>query len=188
MKTEMADDWGCNVDLFGESSKPAAKSLTELVDSLTKKNMQNGSRQSLQESENVKIVKRNGTSASAPTRIPMVHAPKILKKKKANGAHGLNNNNIKDLNDVNPKRVHFDIEQFLSREGGAGDRAEARNRMLTSLGAAPAKRAYVNYKDLKADLAQKKAEAKAQAELNHGNSLTMMLLNKKKKSNNKNKK
>ncbi|KAF1761950.1 hypothetical protein GCK72_010209 [Caenorhabditis remanei] len=175
----MADDWGCNVDLFGETSKPSSKSLTELVDSLTKKNM-NGNRQpaqsTLQEAENVKIVafKRNGT-----TKIPMVHAPKILKKKKANGHHN-NNNNMKVLNEANPKRVHFDIEQFLSREASKGDRVEARERMLTSLGAAPSKRDYINYKDLKIERAQKKAEAKAHAEMFHANSLSM--LNTKKKS------
>ncbi|EGT36188.1 hypothetical protein CAEBREN_25279 [Caenorhabditis brenneri] len=175
----MADDWGCNMDLFGESSKLSSKSLNDLVDSLTKKN-QNGIRQSAQttpqEAENVKTVslKRNGA-----TKIPMVHAPKILKKKKANGHN--NNNNIKVLNDANPKRVHFDIEQFLSREASKGDRVEARDRILTSLGAAPAKRDYVNYKDLKIDRAQKKAEAKAHAEMNHANSLSLLNIKKKNK-------
>ncbi|PIC43003.1 hypothetical protein B9Z55_009896 [Caenorhabditis nigoni] len=176
---EMADDWGCNVDLFEDSSKASSKSLTELVESLTKKNL-NGNRQTIPptptEAENVKIVafKRNGAS-----KIPMVHAPKILKKKKANGHN--NNNNMKVLNDANPKRVHFDIEQFLSREASKGDRVEARERMLASLGAAPSKRDYVNYKDLKIDLAQKKAEAKAQAEMNHANSLSMLNIKKKNK-------
>lgn len=175
----MADDWGCNVDLFGETTKSSSKSLTELVDSLTKKNL-NGPKQLVQphslEAENVKIValKRNGIA-----KIPMVHAPKILKKKKANGHN--NNNNVKVLNDANPKRVHFDIEQFLSREASKGDRVEARERMLASLGAAPAKRSYVNYKDLKVERAQKKAEAKAQAEMNHANSLSLLNIKKKNK-------
>lgn len=132
-------------------------------------------------------------------KIPMVHAPKILKKKKANGHHNNNNNNLKVLDDANPKRVHFDvrhkmarnssmliflqfqIEQFLSREAGKGDRVEARERMLASLGAAPAKRGYVNYKDLKIDRAAKKAEAKAHAEMNHANSLSMLNIKKKNK-------
>ncbi|CAI2349019.1 unnamed protein product [Caenorhabditis sp. 36 PRJEB53466] len=181
---EMADDWGCNVDLFGESNsaeKPVAKSLTELVDSLTKKNM-NGARQTVkvtpQEAENVKIV---ALKKALPTKIGMVHAPKILKKKKGSGGHNNNNNNV--LNDANPKRVHFDIEQFLSREASKGDRVEARERMLHALGAAPSKRGYVNYKDLKVERAQKKAEAKAQAEMNHANGLSLLV--KKKKSNKK---
>lgn len=164
------------MDLFGETSKPSSKSLTELVESLTKKNM-NGNRQPVpptpQEAENVKIVAFKRVGAS---KIPMVHAPKILKKKKANG-----HNNMKVLNDANPKRVHFDIEQFLSREASKGDRVEARERMLASLGAAPAKRDYVNYKDLKVNRAQKKAEAKAHAEMNHANSLSMLNIKKKNK-------
>ncbi|CAB07321.2 Fcf2 domain-containing protein [Caenorhabditis elegans] len=172
----MADDWGCNVDLFGESSKTSSKSLTELVDSLTKKNLNGAARpqSTPQEAENVKVV-------AMKRKIPMVHAPKILKKKKANGHHNNNNNNLKVLDDANPKRVHFDIEQFLSREAGKGDRVEARERMLASLGAAPAKRGYVNYKDLKIDRAAKKAEAKAHAEMNHANSLSMLNIKKKNK-------
>lgn len=82
----------------------------------------------------------------------------------------------------------FQIEQFLSREAAKGDRVEARERMLASLGAAPAKRDYVNYKDLKADRAAKKAEAKAHAEMNHPNGLMAMMQKKKKNKNNNNKK
>uniref|UniRef100_A0A1I7U515 Pre-mRNA-splicing factor SYF2 n=1 Tax=Caenorhabditis tropicalis TaxID=1561998 RepID=A0A1I7U515_9PELO len=110
----------------------------------------------------------------------MVHAPKILKKKKTTGNTN-NNNNMKVLNDANPKRVHFDIEQFLSREASKGDRVEARERMLASLGAAPAKRDYLNYKDLKVERALKKAEAKAHAEMNHANSLSLLNIKKKNK-------
>lgn len=113
----MADDWGCSGDLFGESAvKPTAKSLTELVDSLTKKKvrilhathqilpeiLQNHPPTTVREAENVKVV-------SLPTKIKMVHAPKILKKKKANGQHGSDKNHVKVLNEANPKRVHFDV-------------------------------------------------------------------------------
>ncbi|CAB3402608.1 unnamed protein product [Caenorhabditis bovis] len=168
----MADDWGCNVELFGESKngESSTKSLTELVDLLSKKNM-NGQKKT--ESVNVVSFHPNG----ATNKISMIRAPKILKKKKTNN---INNNNNKILNETNVKRVTFEIEQLLSREAGKDDRDKARERILTSLGAAAPKRDYVNYKTLKTELAAKKAREKLEAEMHSANSLSMTTIKKKK--------
>ncbi|CAI5444850.1 unnamed protein product [Caenorhabditis angaria] len=133
----------------------------------------------------IKMGQKPGLSSKSATKIGMVHAPKILKKKKAQAGSSVTNNN-KILNETNVKRVTFEVEKFISREAAKDDREKARDRMLASLGAAPQKREYVNYKDLKIDRANQKADAKAQAEMHHANNLSMTVI-KKKKNNNKKK-
>ncbi|EYB82474.1 hypothetical protein Y032_0359g3426 [Ancylostoma ceylanicum] len=76
-------------------------------------------------------------------------APKILKKKST-----LN----KISSEPNLKHVTFEVEQLLAREGNVQDRNVARERLVVSLGGNSPKGKAVNYKLLKEQRKQQKAD------------------------------
>ncbi|VDL69719.1 unnamed protein product [Nippostrongylus brasiliensis] len=81
-------------------------------------------------------------------------APKILKKKSS-----LN----KISKEPNVKRVTFEVEQLLTREGSVQDRNAARERLVVSLGGKMAKGKAMNYKLLKQERKHQKEEERKKA-------------------------
>ncbi|VDO90038.1 unnamed protein product [Heligmosomoides polygyrus] len=130
----MADSWGCEQDHFASSAFGGSQTLNELVESLTS---------------------RKTSSADGVQVVPCVirkklrFAPKILKKKSSI-------NRIPK--EPNVKRVTFEVEQLLTREGSAQNRSVARERLVMSLGGKPQKGRAVNYKLLKKERKQQKEE------------------------------
>ncbi|KAL6727194.1 hypothetical protein Aduo_009089 [Ancylostoma duodenale] len=159
----MADNWGCEQDLFAASPFGGSQSLSELVEGLTSRKATGGD-----------TISYTASSADGVQVVPCVirkksrFAPKILKKKST-----LN----KVSSEPNLKHVTFEVEQLLAREGDVQDRNVARERLVVSLGGNLPKGKAVNYKLLKEQRKQQKADdAKKATGLK-----TMLQVNMKKK-------
>lgn len=146
------DDWGCvsEEDLF--FSAGSTKSLDELVESLSSSDVAEDltlSRSfplSTGISQNIQVVPCV-MSSSPPTGF----APKILKKKSVIRGHEAADRR------ATLKKVTFDVEKFAADEcEDSAERENARARLAIRLGAKPAKKPFVNYKSLKAELGAKK--------------------------------
>ncbi|VDN51332.1 unnamed protein product [Dracunculus medinensis] len=84
------------------------------------------------------------------------------------------------------KKVTFAAEKLAADECSDNEeRDKARSRLAVKLGAKPLKRKYINYKELKKELALKKAKHAEEIKHSTLNALKSAQLNKKKKNNNK---
>lgn len=178
------NSWDC---AFGEEDLFCRKvgSQTHLLDDLVERSL-NGSPDSDQlqldevnalpkadspasSVENVQVVPCEGAAAATKERRS---APKILKKKMSSSAK-------KEATFKNLKKVTFEIEKMVADEAYEGaDRDDARARLAIRLGATPQPGKCLNYKQLKEDRAQEKAD-KALMAVN-GNLVNAMSLKKSK--------
>ncbi|GMT19596.1 hypothetical protein PFISCL1PPCAC_10893, partial [Pristionchus fissidentatus] len=178
------DSWGCSIgedDLFCRK----VGSETHFLDDLVERSL-NGTPDSDQllldevnalpkadspasSIENVQVVPCEGAAAACKERRS---APKILKKKSSSSVK-------KEATFKNLKKVTFEIEKMVADEAYEGaDRDDARARLAIRLGAAPLPGNFVNYKQLKDDRAQMKADKALQAV--NGNLVNAMSLTKSK--------
>lgn len=157
----MADDWGFvpDQDLFS-STLQTGKSLNELVENLSSSTSKGFLMMeeiqpfplALSQAPNVEIV-------SCFLKKKVHSAPKILKKK--NGIFRL-----KDVEGHTIKKVTFEVEKMVMNEGLVGmEKQAAKERLAINLGAVPMKGKKINYKQLKVERAEKKAQLKVESEI-----------------------
>ncbi|CAD6188528.1 unnamed protein product [Caenorhabditis auriculariae] len=147
----MSDDWGCNVELFGENpNDSSSQTLTQLVDCLTAKKDAVSKVKSSDNFFPLRLPQENVQVVPCIYKRPSPCAPKILKKK---------NKNAISKKETSVKRVTFEVEQLLAREACKEDSESAKERLVQSLGGLPLKKPYANYKKHKEEIARKKTDS-----------------------------